>query len=222
LKKKFLTYKEFGKATITDIFSAEEMKDAVKLQANNFQSSYVENLGEGKFKLHSLPLAAQTSLLYAMVVDDFNMDGNLDIAINGNDFGTEIGNGRYDALNGLLLVGDGKGNFAPLSILQSGLFIPGDGKALIKCRGVNGKSFLAASQNNGQLKLFSAKQQPGIVELMPGDKYCIYSLRNGKKRKEEFYTGNSYLSQSSFFITTNQSIVSIEIINNKGNKRTIQ
>jgi len=222
LKKKFLTYKEFGKATINDIFSEEEMKDALKLQANNFQSSYIENLGDGKFKMHSLPLMAQTAPLYAMVAEDFNMDGNLDIAINGNDFGTEVGNGRYDALNGLMLLGDGKGNFAPLSILQSGLFVPGDGKALIKCRGVNNNYFFAASQNNGQLKIFSTKQQQRIIALMPGDKYCFYSLRNGKKRKEEFYTGNSYLSQSSFFITINRSIGSVEIINRNGEKKTIQ
>ena len=86
-------------------------------------------MGNGKFEMHALPPMAQLSPIYGMVADDFNHDGNLDVAMACNDFGTEVGNGRYDALNGLLLLGDGKGNFIPQTILQSGLFLPGDAKA---------------------------------------------------------------------------------------------
>ncbi|MEJ7588233.1 MAG: VCBS repeat-containing protein [Ferruginibacter sp.] len=108
LKKKFLTYKEFGKATIYEVFSKDELTNALKLQANNFDNSYIENLGNSKFKLHALPVMAQLAPLYGMTTDDFNQDGNLDVAVNGNDFGTEVSNGRYDALNGLVMLGDGK------------------------------------------------------------------------------------------------------------------
>ena len=31
------------------------------------------------------------------------------LVINGNDYGTEVTTGRYDALNGLMLKGNGKG-----------------------------------------------------------------------------------------------------------------
>ncbi|MCW3090893.1 MAG: RNA-binding protein [Ferruginibacter sp.] len=222
LKKKFLTYKEFGRATITDIFDNGDLKDALKLQANHLENSYIENLGNGKFQLHALPVMAQLAPLYAMVMDDFNQDGNLDVAINGNDYGTEPGNGRYDALNGLVMLGDGKGNFSPLSIVQSGLFIPGDGKALVKCRGANNDYLLAASQNNGPLKIFAMKAKQKIIPLLPNDQYCLYTLKNGKKRREELYHGSSFLSQSTSFITMNASISSIEITNKKGEKRTVQ
>ncbi|MEP7280015.1 MAG: RNA-binding protein, partial [Bacteroidota bacterium] len=196
--------------------------DAIKLQANNFESSYLENLGNGKFKLHALPMIAQTAPLYAMVVDDFNKDGNIDVAINGNDYGTETGNGRYDAMNGLVILGDGRGNFSPQSILQSGLFIPGNGKALIKCSGANSNYLLAASQNNGPVKIFRSKDKQKIIPLTPNDKYCIYNLKNGKKRKEEFYIGQSYLSQSGAFIVLDESMVSVEVTNNKGEIRMIK
>jgi hypothetical protein len=222
LKKRFLTYKEFGHATINNIFSKEELKDAVKLQANNFESSYIENMGNGKFKIHALPVMAQIAPLYAMVVDDFNKDGNIDVAINGNDYGTETGNGRYDALNGLVMLGDGKGNFYPQSILQSGFFIPGNGKALIKYRGANNNYLLAASQNNGPLKIFSIRGKQKIISLTPNDKYCLYHLKNGKKRKEEFYIGQSYLSQSSAFIVLDDSMVNVEVTNSKGETRIIK
>ncbi len=221
LKKRFLTYKEFGKARFEDIFTKEELKDAYKLQANNFASSYIENLGDGKFKLHALPSLAQIAPLYAMVVDDFNEDGNLDAAINGNDFGTEVGNGRYDALNGLVLLGDGKGNFSPQSILASGLYIPGNGKALVKCRSLNNSYYMAASQNNGPLKVFQRKSKQRMISLHPEDQYIIYTLQNGQQRKEEYYIGNSYFSQSAPFIITNPSIKQIEITNFKGIKRII-
>jgi len=222
LKKKFLTYKEFGRATINDIFSAEEMKDALKLQANNFESSYIENLGNGKFKLHALPVMAQIAPLYAGVAEDFNHDGNLDIAFTGNDFGTEVGNGRYNALNGLVMLGDGKGNFAPLSILQSGVFIPGDGRALIRLKGADSSYLLAASQNNNTLKVFKSKRNYQFYPILPNDQYCLLTLKNGKKRKQEFYKGESYLSQSGATLVADETIAGIEIVNSKNEKRKLR
>ena len=58
-------------------------------------------------------MEAQFSMLNGMVLEDFNGDGNLDLLLNGNDFGTEVPLGRYDALNGLVLLGLGDGNFKP-------------------------------------------------------------------------------------------------------------
>lgn len=37
-----------------------------------------------------------------MLAEDFDGDGNLDILINGNDYGTEVSVGRYDACNGII------------------------------------------------------------------------------------------------------------------------
>ncbi|MEO7120796.1 MAG: VCBS repeat-containing protein, partial [Ginsengibacter sp.] len=130
LKKKFLTYKEFAREDIHGIFSADELADALHLQATNFKSCYIENLGNGKFKMHPLPAMAQMAPVFGMIVDDFNNDGNLDVLLCGNDFGNEVRDGRYDAMNGLLLLGDGKGNFVPQTILKSGIYIPGNAKAL--------------------------------------------------------------------------------------------
>jgi hypothetical protein len=158
-----------------------------------------------------------------MVTDDFNNDGNLDVAICGNDFGTEVTNGRYDAMNGLVLLGDGKGNFTPQTILQSGLFIPGDAKALVKLKSIENNYLLAVSQNRGPLKIFNhttANQK--LIPLAANDKTILITLANGQTRKEEIYNGTSFLSQSSAFICTNPSMKKIEIINNKGEKRAIQ
>ena len=173
------------------------------------------------FSLSLLPVEAQVSVLNGMVVDDFNGDGNLDVAINGNDFGGEVTNGRFDALNGLVLVGDGTGNFKALNILQSGIFIPGDGKALVKLTDSKGEYLLAASQNRGPLEVFKIKTTSLNVPLVPGDNYALVQLQNGKTQKQEFYFGSSFLSQSASFIHITPAVKSITVVNGKGEKRSI-
>jgi hypothetical protein len=221
MRSKYQNFKTFAAATLDDLFTPEQMKGAQVLKANYFNSSYLQNNGNGKFTIAALPLAAQVSTLNGMQVDDFNGDGNLDIAINGNDFGTEVSVGRYDALNGLVMLGDGKGGFAPQSILQSGLFLPGNGKALVKFTNANGEYLMAASQNKGPLKIYKSKLAQTLIKVMPNEVAAIITYTNGKTRKEEFYYGQSFLSQSGRSILKNDKIKSITIIDNKGNRRTI-
>ncbi len=147
-------------ADIHQIFPEDEMKDALVLHANNFKSCYLKNNGNGKFELIPLPDEAQMAPLNGMVVDDFNGDGNLDVALNGNDFGNEVTDGRYDAMNGLVLLGDGKGNFTPQTILQSGIFIPGDGKALGRTERTRQYLFDGCITKQGTIKiLFITKRE---------------------------------------------------------------
>ena len=221
LKKKFLTYKDFGNADFNGLFSADELKGAMHLKANNFKTSFIKNMGGGKFELMPLPALAQLAPVYGMVVDDFNNDGNLDVLMSGNDFGTEVTNGRYDAMNGLLLLGNGKGGFATQTILQSGILILGDAKALIKLKSDNGY-LIASSQNKGPLKIFSRKDSAQkLVSLDANDRAVLITLNNGAVRKEELYYGNSFLSQSSRFITIGPNVNKAEAVNSKGVKRVV-
>lgn len=221
VKKKFTNYKSYATATMSDILTPEQSKGALRLKASSSQSCFFRNDGNGKFTIIPLPNAAQVSAINGMVVDDFDGDGNLDVMINGNDFGTEVGVGRYDALNGLLLKGDGKGNFKPQSILESGFYIPGDGKALVKLQDNNGNYMLAASQNRGALKVFQLKGKVNNIKLQPGDESAIITYKNGVKQKQEFYYGSSFLSQSGRFVTLNKGVKEIVITNNKGQSRSL-
>ncbi|MBX2924217.1 MAG: VCBS repeat-containing protein [Chitinophagaceae bacterium] len=171
LKKKFPTYEAFGKATVADLFPAADLQAAVTLKANYLQTALVENRGGGRFSIHALPVEAQVAPVHGVVVGDFNDDGLPDLALNGNDFGNEVTNGRYDALNGLLLLGNGRQGFTPMPMAESGLYIPGDGRALIKLQTAAGYT-LAASQNNGPLLLFGKRQAiaPQRPTRQPGKK----------------------------------------------------
>jgi hypothetical protein len=219
MRKKFQNYKSYAVATMDSVITPEMRKGAIRLKANMMQSCYIKNMGNGKFTMAPLPLEAQISQLDGMVVDDFDGDGNLDVAISGNDYGTEVGTGRYDAFNGLLLKGDGKGNFKPLTLQQSGLYIPGDGKALVKLRGAKGGYLLAASQNMDVMKIFELKRSVKTIKLQPLDMYAIIKYKNGSISKQEFYNGTSFLSQSGRFMNIDKTMVSVNITDSNGHTR---
>ena len=217
----FQNYKTYANATMDELIPAEQRKGAIRLDVNNARSVFVRNDGNGKFSITPLPLECQFSVLNGMVVDDFNGDGNLDVLINGNDYGTEVSVGRYDALNGLLLTGNGKESFFPNSILQSGIFIPGNGKGLVAIAGANNKYLVAAGQNRGPLKIYELKKDKRKIILQTNDVYANLILHNGQKQKREFYFGASFLSQSGRTLFVDGSVSAVEIINSKSEKRNI-
>ncbi|HEY0899950.1 MAG TPA: VCBS repeat-containing protein, partial [Sphingobacteriaceae bacterium] len=221
MRIRYQNYKSYATATMDQILTPEQRDQALRLSSNYALSSYFRNDGEGKFTVQALPTEAQISMLNGMVVDDFTGDGNLDIAINGNDYGTEVTVGRYDALNGLMLQGDGKGNFKPLKILESGMFIPGNGKAFAKLQSATGGYLMAASQNRGPLKVFLLKRSSQSVPVTPHEVSATIRYTDGKVRKQELYYGVSFLSQSSRAIDLTSGVKSVEIRDSRGKIRKV-
>ena len=219
MRSKFQNYKLYAEASIDQLFTKEQLKDALVLRAFNLKSCLLKNDGNNKFSLAPLPAQAQFSVLNGMIADDFDGDGNIDVLINGNDYGTEVSVGRYDALNGLLLKGNGDGSFIPQTILESGIYIPGDGKALVKLRGSNNKYLVAASQNRGPLKVYKLKQENKMIALKPDDFSAEIKYKNGKVQKQEFYYGCSFLSQSARFLIISKTTSSVIIYGIKGQSR---
>ncbi|MXV51843.1 RNA-binding protein [Pedobacter sp. HMF7647] len=222
LRKKFTNYKSYALTTMPEMFTPAQMKGSIRLHANELRSCYLRNEGNGKFSMIPLNPEAQVSVINGMVVDDFDGDSNLDVVINGNDFGTDVSIGRYDALNGLFLKGDGHGHFKALSIAQSGIYIPGDGKALVKLRKSDGSLLLAASQRNDKLKIFESTMNTKCLPLTTKDQSAIVKYKNGTSNKQEFYYGSSFLSQSGRFISAGPNTADITIFNTNGQSRKIK
>ncbi len=221
-RAKYQNYKSYASAPFSEMFSKDEMKDALVLQANDFNNSYIKNDGGGKFTMSALPSSAQYSCMNGMLAEDFDGDGNLDILINGNDYGTEVSVGRYDACNGVFLKGNGKWGFNTEPILKSGWFVPGNGKALIKLTGPEGKVLIAASQNKGPLKVFSLNKNVRTIEMKPMDISAKIIYKNGKSRIVNIDYGSSFLSQSGRFLNVDSNVASIEIKDARGNIRKIK
>jgi len=221
-KAKYPNYKNYANATFDQMFTKDEMNNALVVKANFFSHCFIKNMGNGHFAMQPLPTQAQFSCLNGMVVQDFNGDGNLDVLINGNDYGTEVSVGRYDGCNGLLLQGNGKGGFTPVSLLQSGIFIPGNGKSLVQLKSASGDYLLAAAQNRGPLKIFTLNKHVKCVPVTQQDVRAVVKYKNGNTQVREINYGSSFLSQSGRFIVLDSTITSVEIIDSKNNKRNTQ
>ncbi len=133
LGDKFTTYNEFGLSNLGDIYGAK-LGDALNLQAKTFASAYIENIGNGEFDFRPLPSLAQVSSINNILIKDYDQDGHKDLLISGNLFQSEIETPRNDAGAGLLLKGDGKGDFVPVPLTESGFFSPYDAKDMKSIR----------------------------------------------------------------------------------------
>lgn len=218
---KFTDYRSYATATFGQMMTKEEMEGVLKLEANEFRHGLFKNQGDGKFEMIPLPSAAQYSCINGMLTDDFDADGQLDILLTGNDYGTETSIGRYDACNGLFLKGNGAGDFKPIPILQTGWFVPGNAKALVKLKGPSGEMLIAASQNRGPMKIFRVNKKITRIEVEPDDVAAIIAFANNKSLRQELNWGASFLSQSSRFLNLPPGARSVVVINSKGGKRTV-
>jgi hypothetical protein len=187
-------------------------------------SSYIENKGNGHFEMKALPLQAQAAPVYGMMSEDVDGDGNLDILLAGNDYGMDPYTGRNDAFMGLCLKGDGKGNFNPLTIAQSGFFVPGDGKALAKIHDAKNNDLYIATQNQDSVMVYAkstSTKNTKWINLQPEDFSAEIIYKNGNKKHVEFYYGNTYLTQSSRKLELTSNIDEVIVVDFKGSKREI-
>ncbi len=149
LKKKFLLYKDFADQSVTDIFGKDLLSKSTKLMVQTLSSSIMMNDGKMNFHLMDLPAQAQFSPVFAMLADDFDKDGNMDVLTAGNFFETKPDIGRLDANAACMLHGDGKGGFQFMPTLQSGLWLKGQCRDAITIDVQKNKMIVLARNNDG-------------------------------------------------------------------------
>lgn len=149
IKEKFPTYNEFANATIKDVYG-EKLDKALNYKATNFASVYVENLGDGKFKVSALPQEAQFSLVNSIIISDINKDGTKDAIMTGNLYSSEVETPRADASIGTFLTQDSDGSWVNQPYLKSGLYAPGDAKDMKMISLNNNKQIIVIVKNNTQ------------------------------------------------------------------------
>lgn len=147
VKKKFLEYNQYADATIKEVFTPEQLKDANVLQVTEQSTLYLQNDGEKGFSKKPLPAQAQYAPVYAITSLDANKDGKKDLLLAGNNSWTRIKFGRYSANHGVLLIGDGKGNFNYVSQGQSGLNVRGNVRSTLTIKTGNTESILFGINN---------------------------------------------------------------------------
>ncbi|MBN8824049.1 MULTISPECIES: FG-GAP-like repeat-containing protein [unclassified Spirosoma] len=196
IKKRYLKYAPFGEATINQILTDDERSQALKLTATYLSTSYIENKGNGKFEIKPLPIMAQAAPVFGMLAQDIDGDGNLDAVLVGNEHGSDLVAGRMDAFNGLVLKGDGKGGFQPITIARSGFYVPGNAKALVSLPDAQGHCRIATTENRGPLRLFAVQQPQTFTPVDAKTTVVSLRLKNGKTRRQEIPFGNTFYGQS--------------------------
>ena len=220
MRNRFKNYEDYALADFQSSLLMQELNGAEVYSVNTFSHYYVENLGGMSFKMIPLPLETQVSSLYGMLTNDFDGDGHKDILLTGNSFATEVSTGRYDALTGILLKGDGKGDFKPVASKESGFYRPGDAKGITLVSTSKGTQVISAS-NDDAPKIYSSNFITSSIKIKDDEVYALITKRDGTVYKEEFYYGDAYLSASPRKINLSKNIQRIDIINIFGDVREV-
>jgi len=156
LKARYLSYKAYAGQTLAEVFPAAQLAGATVDTAFTFASAVARNTGDGAFALAPLPDEAQVAPVYAMLADDVDGDGRLDLVLAGNFDGFKPDVGRMHAGRGLVLRGDPArcrdqapacAPFTPVRAAESGFVATGQARDLARVRAGAG-AMLVVAQNN--------------------------------------------------------------------------
>jgi hypothetical protein len=153
---RFPTYGSFARASLRDLFSADQLQQSLHYEVDTFASIYLHNDGGSTFSSSALPNLAQIAPIRAIIPHDADGDGHLDLIVAGNLYEAEPNTPRADAGNGLWLKGDGRGRFAPVSSPESGFL---------------------ASLNVSGLALVNTQAGTAVLVANTGDSLQVFAIR---------------------------------------------
>jgi len=199
--KRFGSFDAFARATLPEIYGAQNLEGATVLRAEELRSGILLNDGTGRFEFRALPRRAQVAPSFGVAAPDVDGDGCADLVLSQNFFTPQPETPRMDGGVGLLLLGRGDGTFDPVRPDRSGLLIPGDAKALVAADfNGDGRPDVAATQNDGDLLLFENRGEGRFLTvrlkgLSAGARVTL-TCDDGVRATAEVYAGSGYLSQS--------------------------
>ncbi len=129
--KRYPRNDSYALATLGDLFGNDALDKAKRYAATELRSGVFMSQPDGTYRFEPLPRIAQIAPIQGMVAGDFDGDGHAEIFAVQNSYAPIHAVGRFDGGLGQLLHGDGRGHFTAVPPLESGLKVPGDGKALV-------------------------------------------------------------------------------------------
>ena len=161
-------FAQVGQSSVDQVFG-ELLQDAAVLEVNEFRSMLFLNL-KGGVEAVALPAEAQWSPGFGLVAKDFDGDRQLDLFLAQNFFATNPEYSRCDAGRGLLMLGDGRGKFRPLSSTESGIAAYAEQRGCaVSDYDQDGRIDLAIGQNNAPTRLLlNTKGNPGLRIRLKG------------------------------------------------------
>lgn len=128
----FPTYESYSEATIDDIFTKDELGKAERLSVERLETTVFTRKDGSKFEVSALPVQAQFSPVFTTISFDYNSDGYKDLLMCGNINQARLRFGKYDANYGILLQGNGEGQFTYIPQHKSGFNLTGDVRSIVE------------------------------------------------------------------------------------------
>ncbi|TXE08916.1 VCBS repeat-containing protein [Algoriphagus aquimarinus] len=154
MKKDLLSHRDFAGKTIGELFNNLRLEKAALYEAHQLQSLVLINQKGNGFSKKHLPIQADFSSLEAIAIDDLDGDGNFDLILGGNKTEVSPYLGAFLGSQGLVLRGDGSGNFIPM--IDSGLLIKGNVRQ-IKVMEVDNQKWVLFLKNDGELEVYKVR-----------------------------------------------------------------
>lgn len=164
LRKLLLTYDQYGHMEMSKVLDFLGKDNMIVMRADCFESSFIENLGNGEFALHPLPDEVQVSPINSISVSDLNDDGNLDFLAVGNSFSEETLTGFFDAGIGVCALGNGDGTFRLVPPQYSGFCVRTDAKAIGEIRAGATRTWIVTS-NSAPLAAFTLGEAESTLPM---------------------------------------------------------
>ncbi|MBN8249722.1 MAG: VCBS repeat-containing protein, partial [Verrucomicrobia bacterium] len=170
------TARAFAEASLEELLAGRPAP-AGRLPLATTESLILLNRG-ASFLASLLPLEAQVAPAFGLAVADFNGDGREDLFVAQNFFQVEPETSRLDAGRGLVLEGDGRGGFQPVSGQASGIQLSGEQRgAAVADINHDGRPDLAVGQHSGPTRIFLNRvARPGLrlrLRGLPGNPAAV-------------------------------------------------
>ncbi|EDY82676.1 FG-GAP repeat domain protein [Verrucomicrobiia bacterium DG1235] len=211
LRQRVPSYHDYARATAEEIFGADQLAAAHRLEATEMRSGvFLSSVdGEGhQFIFKPLPRVAQIAPIFGMVAGDFDGDGHADLYAVQNSHTPTPEIGRFAGGISQLLLGNGKGEFTAVEPQESGLVVSGEARGLaikdfnldawpdflVSRREAPTMAFLnlpAATHSSFSVRLKGNKDNPTAT----GARVTV-TLESGIIQAGEVYSGSGYISQS--------------------------
>lgn len=205
VSERFASHHAYGRGGVLDLLGPGAPPPR-ELKATQFDSMIFLNRGQ-TFEARPLPAEAQFSPAFGISVADFDGNGSEDLFLAQNFFGMDPESSRQDAGIGLILSGNGQGEFRAVTPSEAGFAIYGEqrGSALADFDN-DGRMDLAVAQHRGQTKLLrNLRAKPGLRVILRGGGRnpdaigANVRLKAGGKLgpSKEIHAGSGYWSQDS-------------------------
>jgi hypothetical protein len=151
LRKSILKYGDYANKTYDSLFSSEIRSRSIEYKTNYLSNAVLWN-NKGSFQLVSLPIEAQVSPVFGIIVDDLDDDGKKDLWLAGNFYALKPQVGRHDASRGVMLTQITNRVFK--NVPQAGLTIHGEVRDAAIVPSGSAEKYILVARNNEKVVVF--------------------------------------------------------------------